>query len=326
MDRIARPRAYLVAPDSFKGTFTAAEVAGAIGRGLESAGAEADPCPLADGGEGTMDVLLGALGGERVMATVHDPLGREIEADYGRLGDRAIVEVAQASGLGLVREGERDPEGASSSGTGELIAAAIAAGAARVLVAAGGSATVDGGAGAIEAIAAAGGLGGARLEVLCDVRTRFEDAPRVFGPQKGAGAAAVPRLEARLAALAEELPRDPRGLEMTGCAGGLSGGLWAAFGAELRGGAEAVMEAVGFQRRLSSVDAAVSGEGRLDAQSLAGKLVGEVAVRCRAAKRPLHLIAGEITLDERTLHNLGARSARTASTLDAIEAAAAALV
>ena len=326
MDRIARPRAFLVAPDSFKGTFAATEVAEAIARGLERAGARADRCPLADGGEGTMEVLLDALGGERVAAAAHDPLGREIGAVYGALGDgRAVVEVAQASGLELVREEERDPESASSRGTGQLIATAIASGARRVVVAAGGSATVDGGAGAIEAIEEAGGVRGAELEVLCDVRTVFEDAPQVFGPQKGADRGAIARLEARLDELAQRLPRDPRGLEMTGCAGGLSGGLWAAFGATLVPGAPAVLDAVGFDRRLALVSAVVSGEGRLDAQSLAGKLVGEVAARCRRSERPLDLIAGEITLDGLTIHNLGARSATAASTLDAIEAAAATL-
>jgi len=326
MQRIARPRAYLVAPDSFKGTFTAAEVAEAIGRGLKSAGTRADLCPVADGGEGTMEVLLGALGGERVAARAHDPLGRKVEAAFGLLADgRAIVETAQASGLWRVGPEERDAEAASSAGTGELIVAAIAAGAKSVLVGAGGSASTDGGAGAIEAIEEAGGLGTARLEVLCDVRTPFEDAARAFGPQKGAGPEAVARLKKRLDALAERLPRDPRGIEMTGCAGGLSGGLWAAFGAELRAGAAAVLDAVGFDARLARAAAVISGEGRLDATSLSGKLIGEVAARCRAAERPLHLLAGEIALDEWTVGNLGAASAVIASTRSEIEAAAAAI-
>lgn len=315
---------FLVAPDSFKGTFSAAEVAGAIGRGLQSAGAEADLCPVADGGEGTMDVLLGALGGKRVAATAHDPLGREIEAAYAVLADgRAVVETAQASGLSLVAPGERDAALASSFGTGELIAAAIDAGAERVLVGVGGSATTDGGAGAIEAIEGAGGLRLATLEVLCDVRTPFEDAPRAFGPQKGADAATVEHLESRLAELAERLRRDPRGIEMTGCAGGLSGGLWGAFGASLRPGAATVLDAVGFDDRLERAEAVISGEGRLDAQSLAGKVIGELAARCRARARPLHLIAGEVTLDELSVHNLGAKSARAASTLAEITLAAA---
>ena len=322
MGQLAQPRAYLVAPDSFKGTLSSREVADAIARGLQQAGAEADLCPLADGGEGTMEVLLDALGGDRVAVPAHDPLGRPTEAPYGRLaGGTAVVEVAAASGLGLVGEDERDPEGASTRGTGELIAGAVAGGANRILVAAGGSATTDGGDGAIAAIREAGGLGEAELEVLCDVRTRFEDAPRTFGPQKGAGEAAIARLERRLDGLAAELPRDPRGVEMAGAAGGLAGGLWATFGAELRPGAEFVLDVVGFDRRLAAVDAAISGEGRLDEQSLEGKLVGAVAERCRTADRALHLIVGTLALDDAETR-VGAATVARASTPDEIAAAA----
>src|SRR5690348_9059425 len=145
---------FLVAPDSFKGTFSAAEVAAAIGAGVEAAGMKADRCPVADGGEGTMAVLLEALGGELRSVRVHDPLRRPIEAELALLadGETAIVEMAQASGLSLVAPEERDAERADTYGTGELIAGAIAAGARRVLVAVGGSATTDGGRGALEAL------------------------------------------------------------------------------------------------------------------------------------------------------------------------------
>jgi glycerate kinase len=283
---------FLVAPDSFKGTFGAGEVAEAIAAGIETGGAEADRCPVADGGEGTMEVLLGALGGERRMAAVHDPLRRPIEASFGLLGDgTAVVETAQASGLPLVAPAERDPERADTFGTGELIAAA-AAGARSVLLAAGGSASTDGGAGALEALRGVGLLGGVKIEVLCDVAAPYEDAAAVFAPQKGADAAAVERLAARLDALAGELPRDPRGVPMTGCAGGLSGGLWA-YGAQLRPGAAFVLDAVGFDERLAHSDAIVSGEGRFDSQSLDGKVVSEVASRCERADKPLHLVVGE---------------------------------
>ena len=285
---------FLVAPDSFKGTFGADEVAEAIAAGIEAGGGEADRCPVADGGEGTMEALLGALGGERRTVAVHDPLRRPIEATFGLLGDgrTAIVETAQASGLPLVAEAERDAERADTYGTGELIAAAVVAGARTVLLAVGGSATTDGGAGAIEALGEAGLLGKLEIEVLCDVRTVFEDAARVFAPQKGADPPAVERLTSRLNALATELPRDPRGVPMTGCAGGLSGGLWA-YGAELRSGAGFVLDAVGFDQRLARADAVVSGEGRFDSQSLEGKAVGEIAERCEAAGKPLHLVVGE---------------------------------
>ncbi len=164
-------RPSLVAPDGFKGSFTAVEVAAAIASGLRAAGREAIELPVADGGEGTMDVLLEALGGERRTATVADPLGRPVEATFGVLpgGRTAIVEAAQASGLHHVPEDERDAWAASSRGTGELIAAAAEAGAEKILVTVGGSATTDGGMGAVEALGATGAE--PSIEVLCDVRT-----------------------------------------------------------------------------------------------------------------------------------------------------------
>jgi glycerate kinase len=312
---------FLVAPDSFKGTFAAAEVADAVAAGIEAAGGTADRCPVADGGEGTMEVLLGALGGERRTAPVHDPLRRPIEASFALLddGETAVVEVAQASGLPLLAPAERDPERADTFGTGELIAAVVAAGARRVLVAAGGSATTDGGRGAIEALEKAGALGAAAIEVLCDVRTPFEDAARVFAPQKGADPEAVERLTARLEAFAAELPRDPRGLPMGGCAGGLSGGLWA-HGATLRPGAELVLDALDFDARLAHADAVISGEGRLDSQSLEGKIVGAIAERCAAAGKPLHLIVGQVELAPNSVP--GVASVGVASTLEEIKQAA----
>jgi glycerate 2-kinase len=284
---------FLVASDSFKGTFGAAEVAVAIAGGMEEAGAEADRCPVADGGEGTMEVLLGALGGERRRAQAHDPLRRPIEASFGLLGDgtTAIIETAQASGLPLIAPPERDAELADTFGTGELIAAAVEAGAQHVLLAVGGSASTDGGAGAIEALGQAGLLGAVEIEVLCDVTAAYEDAAPLFAPQKGADAAAVERLTKRLEALAAELPRDPRGVPMSGCAGGLSGGLWA-HGARLRPGAAFVLDALDFDTRLARADAVISGEGRFDSQSLEGKVVGGIAGRCAAAGKPLHLVVG----------------------------------
>jgi glycerate 2-kinase len=286
---------FLVAPDSFKGTFDAFEVAEAVAAGVEAAGGEADRCPVADGGEGTMEVLLRALGGERRAASVHDPLRRRIDAEFALLGDggTAVVEAARAAGLTFVAAEERDAERADTYGAGELIAAALATDVGRVLVAVGGSASTDGGDGAIEALGERGALEElARIEVLCDVDTVFEDAARLFAPQKGAGPAAVERLSARLQEIAARLPRDPRGVPMGGCAGGLSGGLWA-HGANLRSGAAFVLDAVGFDERLAAADAVFGGEGRFDSQSLEGKVVGEIARRCVAAGKPLHLIVGE---------------------------------
>jgi len=289
---------FLVAPDSFKGTFSAHEAAEAIAAGIEAAGATADRCPVADGGEGTMEVLLGALGGERRWAQAHDPLRRPIDAEFGLLadGNTAVVEAARACGLTLIAPEDRDPVRADTYGAGELIAAAVEAGASKVLVAVGGSATTDGGRGALEALHERGALEAvARLGVLCDVEAAFEDAARLFAPQKGADADAAGRLSRRLETLAAELPRDPRGVPMGGCAGGLSGGLWA-HGAELRPGAAFVLGAVGFDARLAAADAVIAGEGRLDSQSLGGKIVGEIARRCAEAGKPLHLIVGEDSL------------------------------
>jgi glycerate 2-kinase len=312
----------LVAPDSFKGTLSAVEVATALAAGIEAGGAEADLCPLADGGEGTMDAFLAARGGEAFQIEVHDPLGRPIGARFALLdgGTKAAVDTAAASGFALLPPEERDLLRATTAGTGELIAAAVAAGARRVLLGAGGSATVDGGRGAIEALGDAN-MSGVELVVLCDVRTAFEDAARVFGPQKGADAAAVRTLAARLDAYAKTLPADPRGMPMGGAAGGLSGGLWASFGAELVPGTKRVFDLLELDRRLAAADLVVTGEGRLDEQSLEGKVVGELLARCAAHQRPLAIVVGENALDPRRLPAPPLRSVEEAGDPAALAAA-----
>jgi glycerate 2-kinase len=318
-------RPVLVAPDSFKGTFSAAQVAGAIGRGLERAGLmPPDLCPVADGGEGTLDALLPQLGGELVAHTALGPLGAPVRTAGFALvedGGTAIVEMAMASGLNLVAEDERDAFAASTYGTGQLIAAAAAAGAAVILVAVGGSATTDGGAGAIAAIEEAGGLGRARIIILTDVRTPWEDAPQVFGPQKGADPDTVARLEERLDALATTLPKDPRGVPMTGAAGGLSGGLWAQYGAVLEPGAPFVLDALDFDARMRAARACVTGEGKLDEQTLQGKLVGEIGTRTRQAGVPLHAIVGTDRLDAFGKRMIDLQMVQEATDLAELEAA-----
>jgi glycerate kinase len=315
-------RPVLVAPDSFKGTFNAAQVAGAIARGLERAGLmPPDLCPVADGGEGTLDALLPQLGGELRAATVQGPLGDAVRTGFGLVedGGTAIVEMAMASGLHLVRE--KDAWNASTYGTGQLIAAAAQAGAAVILVAVGGSATTDGGAGALAAIEDAGGIGHARIVVLCDVRTPFEDAPKVFGPQKGADAAMVKRLEQRLDELAAKLPKDPRGVPMTGGAGGLSGGLWAKHNAVLEPGANFVLDALDFDERMRASRAVVTGEGKLDEQTLQGKLVGEIGTRTRQAGVPLHAIVGTDRLDGFGKRMIDLQMVQEATNLEELEQA-----
>jgi glycerate kinase len=318
------PPPVLVAPDSFKGTLRAAQVASSIGAGLERAGLVApDLCPVADGGEGTLEVLLTALGGETAGATATDPLGRPVKAGFALIedGGTAIVEVAEASGLQRVAPDERDAVAATSRGTGELIVAAAAAGAEVVLVAAGGSATTDGGAGAIEAIEEAGGLQGATLVVLSDVRTPFERAATVFGPQKGADARAVKTLAKRLDTMAAGLPRDPRGVPMTGAAGGLAGGLWARYGAKLEPGAAFVLTALGYDARMRAARAVIVGEGRLDATTLQGKIAGEIATRARQAGVPCHAIVGQNAIDGFSARILDLQVILEATTREALQQA-----
>jgi glycerate kinase len=311
----------LVAPDSFKGTFSAPEVAAAIARGLRSAGREAVELPVADGGEGTLAALLSTLDGELRSAVVSDPLGREVEASFGLIegGRTAIVEMARASGLGLVTESERDAWAASTRGTGELIAAAVEAGAEHVIVTVGGSATTDGGAGALDALEEAGVT--VEMSVLCDVRTPFEQAARVFGPQKGADEELVRKLTDRLERQAAAMRRDPRGEPMTGAAGGLSGGLWAQHGARLEDGAAFVLGVLGFDERMRESAFVVTGEGRIDGQTVQGKLVGEVATRCRQAGVPCHGIVGQIDLEPFQERILDFASLTEATTLEEMETA-----
>jgi glycerate kinase len=327
---IGIPRIVLVAPDSFKGTLSAGEVARAVGEGLEAVGWPVDLCPVADGGEGTLEALVPALGASVLWTEVSDPLGRPVRAPFGFVSERggrrassaiAIVETAAASGLSLVKRSQRDPMAASTAGTGELIAAAVDAGARLVLLGVGGSASTDGGSGAIEAIRSSGGLRGAKLRVLCDVRTPFEDAARVFAPQKGADEDQVKRLTKRLGALARRFEHDPRGVPFTGAAGGLAGGLWSEFGAELVAGAAAGLDELGFDPRMRAARAVVTGEGRLDRQSLAGKAVSEVATRARQAGVPCYAIVGESELDAFGLRILDLQGVECAGTVARLRAA-----
>lgn len=311
----------LVAPDKFKGTYAAIDVASAVGRGLESAGWDVDLCPVADGGDGTTDVLAPVLGLEVQYAQAADPLGMEIEAAFAMNGDVAVIETAAASGLGLVAESERDAFAASTEGTGDLIMAAVSAGARTIYLGVGGSATTDGGMGAIAAIERQGGLRGARLVVLCDVKTPFENAARVFAAQKGADPEMVLVLTKRLHELALGFPRDPRGLPMGGAAGGLSGGLWAALGAELVPGAAFVSDLLDLDRRASAACAVVTGEGRLDAQTLTGKVACEVSARARSAGIPCYAVVGSSAVTPLELLELDLQEAIEATNLAEMESA-----
>jgi glycerate kinase len=292
----------LACPDTFKGTMRAADAADRMAEGLRRAGFdEVATLPLADGGEGTLDAMVDALGGSRRRATVTGPLGDPVDAEWALLsGGTAIVEMAQASGLGLVPRA-RDPLRASTRGTGELIAAAIRGGARRVIVGVGGSATTDGGLAALEVLGWS--LGSVPVTVACDVTTAFLDAAKVFGPQKGATAAQVSLLTRRLTTLADRYEQrtgvDVRTLTGAGAAGGLAGGL-AAIGAQLEPGFDVVASAAGLDRALEGVDLVVTGEGRLDATSFDGKVVGGVLEWAADAGVPnVAVIAGQVTADAR---------------------------
>lgn len=284
-------------PDKYRGTATAAEVAAAIGRACRAAGVGCDEVPVADGGEGFLDVL----GGPNRTTVVSGPLGDPVPAGWALRDRTAVVEMARASGLELAGGPEgNDPIAANTSGTGELIAAAVDVGARRVLVGVGGSATTDGGLGALRALEPLGRLRGVKIVVACDVRTPFVDAARVFAPQKGASTAQVELLTRRLERLAQVYERDHgvdvRGLPGSGAAGGLAGGL-AAIGASLVPGFDVVADELDVHARVEGADLVVTGEGFLDEQSFTGKVVGGVAELAAGSGVPVLAVVGEVLPD-----------------------------
>jgi glycerate kinase len=284
-------------PDKFRGSLTAIEAAARLAAGARAAGLDAHALPLADGGEGTLDVLLAAAGGRRERTAVTGPLGEPVVAEWGVLLDgTAVVEAARAAGLALVG-GRNEPVSATTAGVGELLLAAARAGARRALVGVGGSATTDGGLGAVEALGWS--LQGLEVVVACDVGTAFRDAAAVFGPQKGASAEEVGLLTGRLDALAVRY-RERTGVDVSafpgaGAAGGLAGGL-AALGARLRSGFDVVAEAAGLAQAAAGADVLLTGEGKLDATSFRGKVVGGV-LGLAAGRLRCGVICGEAAAD-----------------------------
>ena len=276
----------VAAPDKFRGTASAGDVAAAIAGAARAAGWTADEVPMSDGGEG----LLLVLGGTPHATTVTGPLGARVEAEW-RMLDRdepltAVVEMSRAAGRALVpRPRHDDPVRATTTGVGELLLAARDAGARRIVIGCGGSATTDGGLGAYEAVGSPAALRGTELVVACDVTTCFLDAAAVFGPQKGATTAQVEELGRRLLAVAARY-RDETGVDVTGiagggAAGGLAGGL-VALGARIEPGFDFVAGLVGLARRLEQADLVVTGEGHLDPPSFHGKVPGGVLELARA--------------------------------------------
>jgi len=283
----------VAAPDKLRGTATAAQVAAAVGRVAWEAGWDCDEVPMADGGEGT----LAALGGPNRVAIVTGPLGDPVPAAW-RYGRTAVVEMAMASGIELVGGPEgNDPVAASTTGTGELVAAAVDAGCRRILIGVGGSATTDGGLGALRALEPLTRLRGIKLVVACDVRTPFLDAARVFGPQKGARPAQVELLSRRLERLAQLYESsygvDVVALRGAGAAGGLAGGL-ACAGARLVEGFEVVADELDLHDRIEGADLVVTAEGFLDEQSFEGKVVGGVTQLAMVSGVPVLAVVGRV--------------------------------
>ena len=289
----------VAAVDKFKGTGTAADVAHAIGHACWELGHDCVEVPLADGGEGTLD----ALGGPNRTSTVTGPLGDPVDAEWRFHRGTAIIEMARASGLTLVGgRTHNDPIAASTTGTGELIDKALDLGAERIIVCLGGSATTDGGLGAVRAIHAPARLRGVEFLVACDVETRFVDAAREFAPQKGASPTQVRLLESRLERLVQ-LYKETHGVDVStidgaGAAGGLAGGLLA-LGATLIPGFDMVADEVGLHDHLRAADLVITGEGQLDITSFEGKVVGGVVDLARTAGIPVGVICGRVDASAR---------------------------
>ncbi len=302
---------FVICPDSFKGSLSSREVARSIHRGLKKVIPEAEYTifPMADGGEGTIDTLLFALGGKRYSATVFDPLGRKIKAEYGILLDNTgVIEMAAASGLPLLRKEERNPLITSTYGTGQLLLELVKRNVKTILIGVGGSATVDGGMGMAKAIGVKflsgsnreiGDGGGAlgrlkkidisginkklletKIIVLCDVKnplTGKYGAANIFAPQKGADKKMVEILEKNLkhyaSIIKKQLGKDIEHLAGSGAAGGLAAGLVAFLNAEIKEGSKFIAEKIGLENHMKDADIVITGEGKIDSQVKFGKTI-----------------------------------------------------
>ncbi|MBL5885225.1 glycerate kinase [Lelliottia aquatilis] len=334
----------VIAPDSYKESLSALEVATAIEQGFREIFPDADyvKLPVADGGEGTVEAMVAATQGGIIKVQVTGPLGENAEGFYGLSGDEqsAFIEMAAASGLEMVAPSLRNPLKTTSWGTGELIRHALDAGVKHIIIGIGGSATNDGGAGMVQALGAKLldgngnpiGLGGGeleklaridiseldtrladcRIEVACDVTnplTGAEGASAVFGPQKGATPEMIDRLDAALAHYAKIIARDldieVLNLEGGGAAGGMGAALYAFCGAELRQGIEIVTDALHLDKQVADADLVITGEGRIDSQTIHGKVPVGVAKVAKRYNKPVIGIAGSLTADVGVVHQHG---------------------
>jgi len=321
----------IIATDSYKGSHSSLDAAGLIEKGAGTVFPDAEflKIPIADGGEGTVDALVRGLGGETVSSGAEDPLGRRITAFYGVIGNKAVVEMAAASGLPLLKENERNPKLTGTFGTGELLLAVLKAGFRDITIGIGGSATNDGGAGMARALGyrlldaedrelPRGGaalseivriddssvsplLAGARIHVACDVDNPLlgkEGASAVYGPQKGADPRAVKELDSALSHFAEVVEKwkgkPMRDIPGAGAAGGLGFGLLAFCDAEIKSGIDTILDLVDFEGKLIGTDLVITGEGRIDGQSIRGKVPIGVAARAEPAGIPVLAVVGSI--------------------------------
>ncbi len=337
---------YLVVPDSFKGTLSAREVCALMKDGILAADPDAviTAIPVADGGEGTVDAMIEAVGGKRIAASVQGPYGETVQSFYGRLKKGVyVIEMAAAAGLPMVRQNP-NPEATTTYGVGELIRAALEDGAKQIILGLGGSCTNDGGCGMAAALGVrflnASGkafvpTGGtlhqiasvdlrsvfppvreADIRVMCDIDNPLcgpQGAAHVFGLQKGADAAMADRLDAGLCHLASVVRKD-LGVDIldmpgAGAAGGMGGGAVAFLGGKLQMGIEVVLDAVGFERYLRDADLVLTGEGKFDGQSLRGKVVIGVSRRAKQARVPVLAFAGCLADDTRQAYGQGVTAA-----------------
>jgi len=334
----------VVAPDSFKGSLTAVEVADAIWQGVREIFPEAKivKIPMADGGDGTVQCLVTATGGEILREKVTGPLGDEALASYGILGDKktAVIEMAEASGLTLVPENKRNPLITTTYGTGQLIKAALDQGCRKMIVGIGGSATNDGGAGMVQALGVKLldregkeiGFGGGELKKInrvdiSNLDSRLSDtkvlvasdvtnplcglkgASRIYGPQKGATPKIIEELDESLAHFAEiikrDLNKDIKNMPGAGAAGGLGAGLMAFLDAELRPGIEIMIEIVKLEQAIKDADLVITGEGKIDSQTIYGKAPIGVAKIAKKYNVPVIAVAAIVSDDADIVHQYG---------------------
>lgn len=334
----------VIAPDSYKESLSASEVAQAIEKGFREIFPEAEyvSVPVADGGEGTVDAMIAATQGTAYVARVTGPLGDNVDARWGISGDgqTAFIEMAAASGLALVPPASRNPLITTSRGTGELILHALDQGARNIIIGIGGSATNDGGAGMVQALGAklcdangtdignGGGslmslnsvdisgldprLAGCTIRVACDVTNPLlgdSGASRIFGPQKGASEACIVELDRNLAHYADVIKKslhvDVKNVPGAGAAGGMGAALMAFLNAELRSGIEIVTDALNLEEHIHDCTLVVTGEGRIDSQTIHGKVPAGVATVAKKYHKPVIGIAGSLTADVGVVHDHG---------------------